>query len=281
MDSKDGSPYIANFDLVPPSPPSRSQQQQLELDPDSPFNVNNHQYDPHHDPLTSPPFLDSVANFDNIDIDIVEDGDNIHNSSNSHLGSGHNSPHLQHLHQQHHNQSYNSSYYNSPYSQTSELSFTGEELNFELLSDMVDGIGGESHRRFNDGDDGNEGREYEEYNPSDYDGQSTSSVSATSPPPMGGLMSGTMGMGEVPASSLLMYAHADADYVSPHFSPDAMDRRPGQGQGHSLTQQHLQQQQQQQHRSRNSPFDHSSPSSNGDPGDSGNRCINLLHQLID
>ncbi|KJA16203.1 hypothetical protein HYPSUDRAFT_207258 [Hypholoma sublateritium FD-334 SS-4] len=81
MDSVDGSPYITNFDLVPPSP-TRS----VHHDYDAPFDGP---------PVTSPPFAPP------------------------------------------HTPSYNGSYYNSPFSQHSELSFTGDELDYELLQGIA------------------------------------------------------------------------------------------------------------------------------------------------
>jgi len=108
-----------------------------------------------------------------------------------------------------HTPSYNGSYYNSPFSQHSELSFTGEELNFDLLQELD--MGGVN-----------------EYEPSDYEG------------PTAGLGTGS--------SSLLIFAQ-DADYTQ-FNAPDA-------------------------HRTKGSPFDHSSPSDNGDDIPSFNDNTNI------
>ncbi|KDR68619.1 hypothetical protein GALMADRAFT_146270 [Galerina marginata CBS 339.88] len=177
VDSKDGSPYITNFDLVPPSP-TRS-------------NQHLHDLDLELDPVFLP------ASYDPQD------------------PSNHNPLSHQNLNQHQHSPSYPNSYYNSPYSQHSELSFTGEEINFDLLSDIAGGM--------------------ENYEPSDYDAPSVAP-----------------GGGAGPAGGSLLMFTQDSDYMSPHFSPDASG----------------------EHRTRGSPFDHSSPSSNGDPGDMGNALMN-------
>ncbi|KAF8952110.1 hypothetical protein BDZ97DRAFT_805264 [Flammula alnicola] len=147
IDSKEGSPYITNFDLVPPSPPR------------SIHNDFDQAYYDANNPLTSPPFAHT------------------------------------------HTPSYNGSYYNSPFSQHSQLSFTGDELNYELLQELAS---------------------MNEYEPSEYDAGAPPGTAATN------------------GSSLLMFA-GDTEYSSIDFSPDAHD-----------------------HRTHGSPFDHSSPSSNGD-----------------
>ena len=114
-----------------------------------------------------------------------------------------------------HTPSYNGSYFNSPYSQHSELSFSGEDINFDLLSEIA-------------------GMDSNTYEPSEYDGPSGANNNALSNP----------------SNSLLMYTQ-DSDYMSPHFSPDAVGGGGGNNPGSR----------------RGSPFDHSSPSSTGDPND--------------
>ncbi|KAJ3485219.1 hypothetical protein NLJ89_g11916 [Agrocybe chaxingu] len=121
MDSVKDSPYITNFDLVPPSPP-RSIALDFDHTSPGPFDAfeQSQQLQQHHsqlqqNPLSSPPFA--------------------------------------------HTPSYNGSYYNSPYSQHSELDFTGDELNFDLLRELTASSG-----QMND------------YEPSEYDAPQTNSL---------------------------------------------------------------------------------------------------------
>lgn len=151
MDSSHGSPYITNFDLVPPSP---SHSAHNDLFPDNA-------------PLTSPPF------------------------------------------QQPHTPSYNGSYYNSPFSQHSELSFTADDLNYDLLHEIAN---------MND------------YEPSDYDPASAGIHHSA-----GGLLMFS-GDGDYPTPSL----DVSSPPLTGAFPPDI------------------------HHRAASSPFDHSSPSDNGD-----------------
>lgn len=116
-----------------------------------------------------------------------------------------------------------SSYYNSPYSQHSELDFSAEEINFDILADMGP---------LND------------YEPVEYDAAAGSILHQQHLQQQPVDRSG---------QGLLMFTQ-DSDYMSPHYSPDLT------GPDHSNM----------NNRARGSPFDHSSPSSNGDPNDNNN-----------